>query len=79
MDIPIIEEIIKPKLFGKSLNIRTNVDEAIAVIIMGLDFKYGMTIPMNVADIANSSPQSFISGNELPKIIPTTVKICQFK
>ena len=56
MDIPIIEEIIKPVLFGKSFNIRTNV-----------------------ADIANSSPQSFISGNELPKIIPTTVKICQFK
>ena len=39
MDIPIIEEIIKPVLFGKSFNIRTNVDETIAVIIMGLDFK----------------------------------------
>ena len=34
---------------------------------------------MNVADIANSSPQFFISGNELPKIIPVIVHICQFK
>ncbi len=33
---------------------------------------------MNVADIANSSPQFFISGNELPKIIPIIVQICQF-
>ena len=37
-----------------------------------------VTIPINVADMANSSPQFFISGNELPKIIPIIVQICQF-
>ena len=77
--MPIIDEIISPKLLGKSFNIKTNVDDKIAVTNIGLDFKKGITIPMNVADIANSSPQFFISGNELPKIIHVFVHICQFK
>ena len=34
----IIDEIINPKLLGKSFNIKTNVDDAIAVTIIGLDF-----------------------------------------
>ena len=35
----IIDEIINPKLLGKSFNIKTDVDDAIAVTIIGLDFK----------------------------------------
>ena len=34
--MPIIDEIINPKLLGKSFNIKTNVDDAIAVTIIGL-------------------------------------------
>ena len=37
--MPIIDEIISPKLLGKSFNIKTSVDDAIAVTIIGLDFK----------------------------------------
>ncbi len=37
--MPIMDDIINPKLLGKSFNIKTNEDDTIAVTIIDLDFK----------------------------------------